>query len=436
MRHVIIGNGPSGVIAAETLRKLDPACEILLIGDEPEPPYSRMAIPYLLQGNIEEEGTYLRKDKNHFKNLNIKLVTGRARRVDTKNRKVVLENDALESYDRLLIATGSTPVSPPIPGIDLPGVYPCWTLEDSRKIAEKAKPGARVLQMGAGFIGCIILEALAARKVDLTVVEMGNRMVPRMMTEGAGQLIKKWCEKKEVTVYTSTKVTAIDVGSASIARRMVKKILGESSKPPLLVKLDNGKTIGADLVISATGVKPTIGFLKDSGIKTDAGIRVNEKMETNVPGVYAAGDAAQAEEFYTQSWVVNAIQPNAADQARIAASNMAGKSTRSQGTMAINVLDTLGLISASFGQWMGVEGGDRTELIDEENFRYLSLEFKDDILVGATSLGLTQHVGVIRGLIQGKVKLGEWKERLKNDPTRIMEAYLGRTQEPNVKVAA
>ncbi|MGH8771116.1 MAG: NAD(P)/FAD-dependent oxidoreductase, partial [Burkholderiales bacterium] len=346
------------------------------------------------------------------------------------------DNDAVESYDRLLIATGSTPVSPPIPGINLAGVYPCWTLEDSRHIAERAKPGARVLQMGAGFIGCIIMEALAARKVNLTVVEMGNRMVPRMMTEAAGQLIKKWCEKKDVTVYTSTKVTAIEAASASMAKRVVKKFLGEGSQPPLLVKLDNGETIEADLVISATGVKPNIGFLKDSGIKTDVGVSVNEKMETNVPGVYAAGDVAQAEEFYTQSWIVNAIQPNAADQARVAASNMAGKASRSQGTMAINVLDTLGLISASFGQWMGVKGGDRAELIDEENFRYLSLEFQDDILVGATSLGLTQHVGVIRGLIQTKVKLGEWKERLKNDPTRIMEAYLGRTQEPNVKVAA
>lgn len=436
MRHVIIGNGPAGVIAAETLRKLDPYGEVVLIGDEPEPPYSRMAIPYLLQGNIEEEGTYLRKGKDHFKNLNIKLLTGRARRVDPKNRKIVLDNDAVESYDRLLIATGSTPVSPPIPGINLPGVYPCWTLEDSRHIAERAKPGARVLQMGAGFIGCIIMEALAARKVNLTVVEMGNRMVPRMMTEAAGQLIKKWCEKKDVRVYTSTKVTAIEAGSASMAKRVVKKLLREGSQPPLLVKLDNGETIEADLVISATGVKPNIGFLKDSGIKTDVGVSVNEKMETNVPGVYAAGDVAQAEEFYTQSWIVNAIQPNAADQARVAASNMAGKPSRSQGTMAINVLDTLGLISSSFGQWMGVEGGEHAELIDVENFRYLSLEFKDDVLIGATSLGLTQHVGVIRGLIQTKVKLGEWKERLKNDPTRIMEAYLGRTQEPNVKVAA
>jgi NAD(P)H-nitrite reductase large subunit len=436
MRHVIIGNGPAGVIAAETLRKLDGDSEILLVGDEPEPPYSRMAIPYLLQGNIKEEGTYLRKDNDHFHKLNIKLLTGRAKRVDTKNRKVILESGAVEGFDRLLIATGSTPVSPPIPGMDLPGVYPCWTLEDSRRIAEKAQPGARVLQMGAGFIGCIILEALAARKVNLTVVEMGNRMVPRMMTEAAGQLIKKWCEKKEVKVYTSTKVTSIEVGSASVARRFVKKLMGEAALPPLMVKLDNGETLAADLVIGATGVKSNIGFLKDSGIKTDLGVLVDDKMEASVPGIYAAGDVAQTDEFGTTACIVNAIQPNAADQARIAASNMAGKSARSQGTMAINVLDTLGLISSSFGQWMGVEGGDRVELADEENFRYVSLEFKDDVLVGATALGLTQHVGVIRGLIQGKLKLGEWKEHLLKDPTRIMEAYLASTQTPNVKAVA
>jgi NAD(P)H-nitrite reductase large subunit len=436
MRHVIIGNGPAGVIAAETLRKLDPYAEVVLIGDEPEPPYSRMAIPYLLQNNIDEEGTYLRKDKDHFQRLDIKMLTGRAKRVDTENRKVFLEDGAVESFDRLLIASGSTPVSPPIAGIDLPGVYPCWTLENARYIAEKAKPGARVLQMGAGFIGCIILEALAAREVHLTVVEMGNRMVPRMMTEAAGQMIKKWCEKKDVKVYTSTKVTEIELGSSSVARRLVNKLSGEEAPPPLVVKLDNGEALAADLVISATGVKPNIGFLKDTGIKTDVGVLVDSKMETNVPGIYAAGDVAQTDEFGTTQCIVNAIQPNAADQARIAASNMAGKADRSQGTMAINVLDTLGLISSSFGQWMGVPGGERVELIDEDNFRYLSLEFKDDVLVGATAIGLTQHVGVIRGLIQSRIKLGVWKDRLLQDPTRIMEAYLGATQPVEIKAAA
>ncbi|MGH8743437.1 MAG: NAD(P)/FAD-dependent oxidoreductase [Burkholderiales bacterium] len=422
MNYVIIGNGPAGVIAAETLRKSDAQGNIVLIGDESEPPYSRMAIPYLLMGDIQEAGTYLRKDANHFHNNKIELVIARADKIDTEKKKVFLNNGKSVSYDRLLIASGSKPVAPPIPGMNLPGIHPCWTMEDSRHIMKLAKKGARVLQMGAGFIGCIILEALTARGVQLTVVEMGNRMVPRMMTEGAGSLIKKWCEKKGVKVFTSTKVEAIEKSG--------------NSANPLKVKLSNGESLMVGLVISATGVRPNIEFLKGSGIACDDGIQVDDSMQTSVPDVYAAGDVAQATEFYTGAQLVNAIQPNAADQARIAALNMAGKSTRSQGTMAINVLNTLGLISSSFGQWMGVKGGEQTELVDEQNFRYMHLEFKDDILVGATSLGLTQHVGVIRGLIQGKIRLGEWKDRLLKDPTRIMEAYLARTQGSNFKFAA
>ena len=103
---------------------------------------------------------------------------------------------------------------------------------------------------------------------------------------------------------------------------------------------------------------------------------------------------------------------------------MAGHTTDYQGSLIMNVLDTLGLVSSSFGLWMGVEGGDQAELSDPDGFRYLNLQFQDDVLVGATSLGMTQHVGVLRGLIQGKTKLGKWKERLVSDPTRVMEAYL------------
>ena len=108
--------------------------------------------------------------------------------------------------------------------------------------------------------------------------------------------------------------------------------------------------------------------------------------------------------------------------------NLVGKETVHQGSINLNVLDTLGLISSSYGLWMGVDGGDSATLYDPERYRYISLQFKGDILVGAQSLGLTQHVGVIRGLIQSKIKLGKWKDHLMKDPTRIMEAYLGCTQ--------
>ncbi len=136
MKHVIIGAGPAGVIAAETLRKVDPGSSVQLIGDEPEVPYSRMAIPYYLIERITEEGTYLRKTDSHYKDKGIEIIQDRVSNVDANQKQLKLEKDGAVSYDKLLIATGAHPVSPPIPGMDLAGVHPCWTLEDGRHIAD------------------------------------------------------------------------------------------------------------------------------------------------------------------------------------------------------------------------------------------------------------------------------------------------------------
>jgi len=415
VKHVIIGNGPAGVVAAEALRRHDAQAEIALIGDEAEPPYSRMALPYFLMGRIDVAGTHLRKSHDHYVKHGIHLIQGRVAKVDGGARQVEFEGGERLAYDRLLIATGSRPLRPPVPGMDLPGVHTCWTLDDARQIAARAKPGSRVLLIGAGFIGCIIMEALAARGVALTVVEMGGRMVPRMMTEKAGGLIRKWVEAKGVKVHVDTGVTAIAAKNGT-----------------LVAQVGGNGAVVADLVICAAGVRPNIGFLAGSGINTGSGIRVDASMRTNVEGIYAAGDVTEAAGFHSGKPELNAIQPNAADQARIAAANMAlgkpGAPVASQGSLAINVLDTLGLISASFGQWWGEPGGESVELADEARYRYLSLQFGGEKLIGATAIGWTEHVGVLRGLIQGRVRLGHWKRRLLADPTQFMAAYLAAGQ--------
>ncbi|PIQ50440.1 MAG: FAD-dependent oxidoreductase [Comamonadaceae bacterium CG12_big_fil_rev_8_21_14_0_65_59_15] len=414
--HVILGAGPAGVIAAETIRKLAPQDQITLIGDEPEPSYSRMAIPYLLMGNIAEAGTYLRKGPAHFQDLKMKVLQAQVQSVQAATKKVVLKSGEALHFDTLLVATGSHPVSPPIPGIQSPGVHTCWTLADARAIMQLAQPGARVLQLGAGFIGCIIMEALAARGVALSVVEMGDRMVPRMMGPTAGGMIRDWVDAKGVEVFTSTKVESIAPGT------------------PLNVKLSNGKTVQADLVISAAGVRPAIGFLKDSGITCLLGVLTDEHLQTNVPGVFAAGDCAEAFDKVSGKTMVSAIQPNAAEQARIAGANMVafarGRAVQAElkGVTQINVLDTLGLICSSFGDWQGVPGGEYVELTDKAAGRHLSLQFKGDVLIGCNSVGWTDHVGVLRGLVEGQVRLGEWKNRLLQDPTQLIPAYLACAQ--------
>jgi NAD(P)H-nitrite reductase large subunit len=414
--HLILGAGPAGVIAAETIRKMAPQDRITIVGDEPEPSYSRMAIPYLLIGNVDERGTYLRKSPTHFADLRIDVVQAKVTAVNAAAKAVSLDNGQSLAFDTLLIATGSHPIRPPIPGIESEGVHTCWTLEDARKIAALATKGARVLQLGAGFIGCIIMEALAARGVQLSVVEMGDRMVPRMMGPTAGGMIRDWCESKGVQVFTGTKVESITAGK------------------PLHVKLSNGKTVEADLVISAAGVRPAIGYLEKSGVTCLLGVLTDEHLQTNVPGIFAAGDCAEALDKVSGKMIVSAIQPNAAEQARIAGINMVNHargqaaSANLKGVTQINVLDTLGLISTSFGDWQGAPGGEHVELTDAANGRHLSLQFKGDVLVGCNSVGWTEHVGVMRGLVEGQVRLGAWKEVLMKDPTMLVEAYLGAAQ--------
>ncbi len=474
MKHVILGAGPAGVIAAETLRKHAPNDEITLIGDEPEAPYSRMAIPYLLIGKVGEDGTHLRHTAGHFESLRITVRQARAQAVDIAQRCVVLQGGEQVPFDKLLIATGSSPAAPPIPGIGGPGVHPCWTLADARAIMALAQPGARVLQMGAGFIGCIIMEALAMRGVQLSVVEMGDRMVPRMMGPTAGGMIKAWCEKKGVAVYTGARVESIDrpapvPAAAPAAQPSMRPSPRPAFKPTLLqrlgnaiglvhlpappppapwpapgvaapapaapmqVRLSTGQVLEADLVISATGVKPNIGFLEHSGIRCLVGVLTDAHLQTNVPGIYAAGDCAEAFDKVSGTTIVSAIQPNAAEQARVAALNMAHRGpaplAELKGVTQINVLDTLGMISASFGKWDGVPGGEQVELADRDAGKLLSLQFSGDRLIGCNSVGWTQHVGVMRGLVEGEVTLSaEWKQRLMDDPTLLMEAYLANAQ--------
>lgn len=413
MHYVILGAGPAGVIAAETLRKADPAGEITLVGGEKEPPYSRMAIPYFLTNDIGEDGTYLRHNPNHYDGMRIAYRQARATGIDPQAKTIAVEDDDPISYDKLLIATGASPIKPPIKGLDNDGVYNCWTLEDARAIADQAKEGDPVVLIGAGFIGSIILEALVAKGVKLTVVEMGDRMVPRMMDEVAGAMLQRWCEAKGVTVLTGT---------------AIKKIKKRKKKSGLKLKPSEGKKLKAELVVVAAGVAPNTSFLEGSGIEVDAGIRVDNHMQTSVADIYGAGDVVQALDRSTGEYSVLAIQPTAVEHGRIAALNMAGKVTPHDGSLNMNVLDTLGLISSSFGSWMGVDGGDTARLVDEDGSRYLRLEFSGDKLVGAQAVGMTDHIGILRGLIQTELPLGEWKDRLLRSPERLAEAYVASSQ--------
>ena len=412
MNYAIIGTGPAGVTAAEEIRRLDPASEITLIGHEDAPPYSRMAIPYLIKKQIDESGTYIRQSDTHFEDLKLNVMQATVSQVDPGAKTLIFDDGQTLAYDKLLVASGGTPLSPPIKGINLPGVYPCWTLDNARHIIERAVPDAKVVLIGAGFISTTIVEALVNCGCSLSIVEMEDRIIPRMMDIKGSDIISRWCEQKGVTILTSARVTGI-----------------EQKDHQLNVSFADHEAIDADLVISATGVKPSIDFLQGSEIETDRGILVDQYLNSSDPSIYAAGDVAQAPNLLSDEKTVMAIQHVAAEHGRLAGINMVkGNTLDWLGSINMNVLDMLGLVSCSFGHWEGVEGGDNAEMYNPGQNKYIQLQFDDERLIGASSVGYTEHIGVFQGLIQGKVELGEWKQKLIDDPTQIMAAWIGATQ--------
>ncbi len=406
MKYVIIGAGPAGVRAAETLRQEDSAGEITLVSGEPGEPYARMAIPYILTGRIDENGAHQRRSPGHFESLKIRYLNRKAVRTHAgpNGGKVDLDDGSTLDYDRLLVATGSSPTLPPIPGTELDGCVTCWTLEDARVIAAKLKPGTRVVMMGAGFVAGVIMKSLVESGVHLSVLAGRQGQILRsMMTPVGSAMIQRWLESRGVNVITKGRSERIEPG-------------------PRLV-MDN-QTLDADLIILATGVHPNVSFLEGTGAEIDDGIVVNDRMETSVPCIYAAGDVAQGRDFSTGEWVVHALQPTATEHGRVAALNMSGKNVPYQGSLGMNVLDTVGLLSYTFGLWQGREGEDTVEAVDAEHFLYTRLCFEGDVLIGGITVGNSRHVGAMRGLIQTRRHLGHWKAKLMKNPQLVMDAFV------------
>ena len=389
MKHVILGAGPAGVIAAETIRKHAPLDEIVIVGDEPEPPYSRMAIPYLLVGDIKERGTYLRKGGTHFSSLRIEIRLARARQVDTRS--------ARRAPERWQLAALRPPADRP-PGAQTgPPAHPRHRLPRRAHLLDH---GRRPRDHGAGDARCARAadggrfhrlhhhggagqprrEALGGRdgrphgaahdgpgrrRHDSRVVrEEGRRGAHRQPGSRASRSLRRrrpprprWPQRPPTARPAQPqgllgKVVSFLSGGGSPAPAPVPAPAAPvatapfvaASAPPkgLRVRLSGGKTMDCDLVISATGVKPAIDYLEGSGVKCLQGVLTDEFMATSAPGVYAAGDCAEALDLISGKPIISAIQPNAAEQARVAALNMAGQRTVLKGVTQINVLDTLG----------------------------------------------------------------------------------------------
>lgn len=409
-QHVIIGGGPAGIFAIETLRDLAPDDGITLVSDEPA--YSRMVLPYLMAGEIPEAHVFTGRDA-YFEQLRVKTRIARVAAVDPKARTVALADKTPLGFDTLLIATGSSPLRVEIPGATGPGVSNLWTLDDARAILARIKgKKARVVFIGAGFIGFIVLNALAKVGCELVVVEVEPQILPRMLDRRSAELAQGWLARKGIACHA--RVRATEVGDQA----------GRKA-----VKLSDGRELAADLVVIAVGVRPNVDLVKGSGIKTNGGILVDAHLRTNFSHIYAAGDVAEGPDLLTGQPAVHAIQPTAAEHGRVAGANMAGRAIAYPGSLSMNVLDIVKLQAASFGLWR--DDGRETTLVESASRPlYRKLVWDGDRIVGAIFLGpaedvaLLNDMGMVKGLIQTKTPLGEWKGYVQHNPLDIRRAYV------------
>jgi NAD(P)H-nitrite reductase large subunit len=412
--HVIVGGGPAATNAVETIREIDGgSSKVTLISDELA--HSRMALPYWLAGDVPREHTHT-GDAAYFKKLGVTTHFGvRVTSVDSAGKTLALSDDSSTDFDQLLIATGSSPISPPIGGIDLPGVQPLWSLAHTQQLLDTAdgmeKP--RVVLVGAGFIGFIVLNAMFKRDWNLTVVEREGQVLPRMLDGASAGFVSRWLESRGVGVHTGTTVQEIR----------------ESDQGSKLVQLASGQQIEADLVIIATGIQANIGFLDGSGLETDQGVLVNDQMQTNFANIYAAGDVAQGPVLFNDAKDVHAIQTTAVDHGRVAGANMAGQEVHYPGSLLMNVVDVCGLQTASFGNWDD-PGAEATTISNENGLIYRKMLWRDDQLVGAIltgradDMGMLTDVGMIKGILQTQTPLGAWKGYLQQNPFDLRRAYI------------
>ncbi len=408
MHHVIVGAGPAGQNAIETLRALDASARITLVCNEP--PYSRMVIPYYLQGRIEERAV-MTGDESWFKELSVETRFGvEVSGLSPDAHRLELSDGSSLEYDRLLIATGSRVRRPPIEGLDGEGVIPMWTLEHAQSFLGGAH--RETVIVGAGFIAFTVLDAIAERSELVHFVEIESQVLPRMLDANAAALMEAHLVDHGIAVNTD--VTLEKIEQSGGRRRL---------------QLSKGSPIDCDAVILATGVRGNVEFLEGSGVALDEAIVVDEHMRTSVADVYAAGDVAQGPDLLGGPARVQAIQPTAVDHGRVAAANMAGESVAYSGSLTMNVLAARGLEACSFGRWE--ETGDVTVVENATNRIYRKYVWEGAVMIGGILVGPTlavsgmNDVGMMKGLIQTGADLSSWRPYLEENPLDLRRPYVG-----------
>jgi nitrite reductase (NADH) large subunit len=395
LKYVILGNSAAGFFAATKLRDICEDDEIVVISRENTPVYSKIMLPYYIGNEITRDKLFL-KDKDFYDKKHIKLVLDKKiMGIDTEKNIIIGEDGWSMAYDKLLIATGGRPFIPPIDGIDKVEFFTINSIEDADRIKGCAQTGGRAIVLGSGLTGIEMSIALSNLGMHVTMLEMGDRILPMQLDNDASNIMETQLKKLGISTMLKNTIHKVYITDEGIKR----------------TELMDGQQLEFDLLLLAIGTRPDLSIIEGTSIKHNRGILVNEYMETSIKNIYAAGDIAEIKSDKNEGYVSSYIWPNAMAQGRCAASNMAGNHESFDGAAFQNVVQIRNMDFYSMGLIKPNDDGyDILINYDKNNGIYKKIVIKDNAILGMVMLGDTLHTTEISNIIKNNRQVS--KEQL------------------------
>ncbi len=410
-QYLVVGSSHAALEAVSAIRMHDPEGSLALVTRDSRLPYSPTVLPYVVSGRSAPDNVYLRA-ADYFTEQRVAYMPDRAlARLQPERNAATLSDGGEIAYDKLLLATGASPAIPPIPGIEQVPYHVLRTLDDALKLKAAIAASRRAVVLGGGLVGMHAAENLVKGGADVTIVEMQPQVLGAYFDRVAAGFIERAFVENGARILTGCRVVRLSPGAGGV-----------------VVHLDDGQTLEADLLLTATGVKPDMGYLAGSGVAHDAGILVDDYMRTNVANVWAAGDCAQARDFFGERPVMNAILPDAAEQGRIAGMAMAGDPGVKgyAGGVPLNTYNFFGRHAIAVGVGVTPAGGEEHVRHDKAGDRYLRVVVKDGRLQGVFGVNEFFDGGVMRQLILRRVDISAALDRLVADPLTTGREFMSR----------
>jgi len=391
---VIIGNGAAANSAVETIRKHDSQVPIIMFAREDLPEYSACALPDCLSGRVYRSQLFIKQLKDYNR---MKIHTRFGYEVQHINTSECTLNSGQETiaYDRLILATGSRAYIPPVPGHELPGNFVVKTVRDIDAIM--VNQPHKVLVAGSGNIGIEVAEALQFRGCQVTIVELRERILPRIFDKEPASRIHKILTTKGLEVITGERILRISgderVESAATDRRLIP----------------------CDTVIWAAGVKQNVEMASAIGIKTGelGGIQVNSFMQTNIDSIYACGDCIESMNMLTGYPSLNMLWPSAKRQGQVAAFNCLGQKVEYEGAISFVVEDIYGITAVSMGMTSDALGAEDIQILEGENHnQYWRVLLVDDRIMGMQAIGISSGLGAMMALMKTRTPVSQFRHTL------------------------